>query len=284
MKPRKVQVAVISDLHLATRACNAKIVLKYLKSIAPELLVLNGDIIDSWRFSRNYFPKSHLKVVRHFIKMMEKGTKIFYITGNHDEFLRKFDLTRIGNLSIGNQLMLELDGQKTWIFHGDIFDRVIHHAKWLAKLGAASYGMISVVNQAVNGLLRLVRKKDILIYKSIKERLSRDQTTLTRTEQLICEVASKRSVQTVICGHTHSPKDQIILSDKKAIRYINCGDWVENFTSAEYTEGKWNLVRFSENEDDPGNEDMDIPDKKAIYHSLIRELSIDTVSSLNFSI
>ncbi|MBN1819232.1 MAG: metallophosphoesterase, partial [Prolixibacteraceae bacterium] len=82
---RNIEVSVISDLHLATHACKPKKVLKYLKSIHPELLVLNGDIIDAWRFSRNYFPKNHLKVIRQFIKMMEKGVQIFYITGNHDE-------------------------------------------------------------------------------------------------------------------------------------------------------------------------------------------------------
>ena len=99
MKPevRNLDVSVISDVHLATHASKAKVLLKYLKSIKPETLVLNGDIIDSWRFSRNYFPKPHLKVVRQFIKMLEKGVKIFYITGNHDEFLRKFKGSEMGN-------------------------------------------------------------------------------------------------------------------------------------------------------------------------------------------
>lgn len=119
MKSRKLEIAVISDLHLATRACKAKRILHYLKSISPQTLVLNGDIIDSWRFSRNYFPKPQLKVVRQLIKMMEKGVQIFYITGNHDEFLRRFNQTEIGKLKIVNQLILDLNGKKTWIFHGD---------------------------------------------------------------------------------------------------------------------------------------------------------------------
>ncbi|KAF0239554.1 MAG: hypothetical protein FD181_142 [Prolixibacteraceae bacterium] len=114
MKIREVEVAVISDIHLATHACKPKKVLKYLKSIQPKILVLNGDIIDSWRFSRNYFPKPQLKVIRQLIKMMEKGVQIFYITGNHDEFLRKFSQSQIGNLSIVNQLILDLDGSKNW--------------------------------------------------------------------------------------------------------------------------------------------------------------------------
>ncbi len=129
MKIRDVEVAVISDLHLATHACKPKKVLKYLKSIRPNILILNGDIIDSWRFSRNYFPKNHLKIIRQIIKMMEKGIPVYYVTGNHDEFLRKFSQTQIGNLKIVNQVILELGGSKTWIFHGDIFDHVIHRSK-----------------------------------------------------------------------------------------------------------------------------------------------------------
>src|SRR5690606_29899168 len=159
-----------------THASKAKTLLKYLKSIKPETLVLNGDIIDSWRFSRNYFPKPHLKVVRQFIKMLEKGVNIVYITGNHDEFLRKFKGSEMGNLKIVNQLVLEMDGQKTWIFHGDIFDNVIHQSKWLAKLGAATYGFLTLVNKAFNSVLLFLGVEEVIIYKSIKKKLAKAKT------------------------------------------------------------------------------------------------------------
>jgi UDP-2,3-diacylglucosamine pyrophosphatase LpxH len=274
MTARKVEVSVISDIHLATYACKAKKVLKYLKSITPEVLVLNGDIFDSWRFSRNFFPKAHLKVVRQFIRMLEKGVKIFYITGNHDEFLRKFNHTRMGNLQIVNQLVLDLNGQKTWIFHGDIFDHIIHRAKWLAKLGAATYGLLTVLNKPINVLLSILGFKELIIYKSVKQKLIKEKPALSDFEQAVSRTAAERDCRTVICGHTHAPRDKLFIGEKTLVRYINCGDWIENFTAAEYDNGKWNLVHFNEDEEEQIADDPDIPDNKEIFQSLFRELAI----------
>ncbi len=274
MSSRKLEVSVISDIHLATHASKAKILLKYLKSIQPNILVLNGDIIDSWRFSRNYFPKSHLKVVRYLIKMMEKGIDIFYITGNHDDFLRKFNEMQIGKLKIANQLILDLDGNKTWIFHGDIFDHIIHHVKWLAKLGAAIYGLLTLLNNGINAVLRLLKRKEIIIYKSIKKWLVRDNAALTSFEKLTGKSAIDKKYDTVICGHTHVPKDKIISNDQGSVHYINCGDWVEHLTAAEFHQGKWKLHHFSDNEEDNSLDEPDIPNKKEVYQNLFRELAL----------
>ena len=276
-KIRNLQVSVISDIHLATHASKAKVLLKYLKSINPETLVLNGDIIDSWRFSRNYFPKSHLKVIRYFIKMLEKGVKIFYITGNHDEFLRKFNGSEMGNLKVVNQLILELDGQKTWIFHGDIFDHIIHQAKWLAKFGAATYGLLTLINQALNVALRFFKLKEVIVYKNIKKWLVKEKTQLSRFEQEINKIASMQNYQTVICGHTHIPKDKWIMNEQGGTHYINCGDWVEHFTAAEFENGKWQLFHFIDDKEDSVSDDNDIPDKKELYKSLFQELAIANV-------
>jgi UDP-2,3-diacylglucosamine pyrophosphatase LpxH len=277
MIARKLEVSVISDIHLATHACKAKKVLKYLKSISPEVLVLNGDIFDSWRFSRNFFPKAHLKVVRQFIKMLEKGVKIFYITGNHDEFLRKFNHTKMGNLQIVNQLVLELNGQRTWIFHGDIFDHIIHQAKWLAKLGAAGYGLFTVINNSVNIFLKSIGFKEVILYKSVKQKLVREKPELSDFEQTVSKTAAGRDCQTVICGHTHVPKDKLFISEKILVRYINCGDWLENFTAAEYDNGKWNLFYFNEDEEEQMADEPDIPDNKEIFQSLFRELALVSI-------
>lgn len=270
---RKLKVSVISDVHLATHASKAKVLLKYLKSIHPETLVLNGDIIDSWRFSRNYFPKSHLKVVRQLIKMLEKGVKVVYVTGNHDEFLRKFNGSEMGNLKIVNQFVLEMNGKKTWIFHGDIFDHIIHQAKWLAKIGAASYGLISLINAAVNRILLLLGYQEVRIYKSIKKKFLKENTPLSRFEQAVIKVAAERNYQTVICGHTHVPKDKKTTTEHGEVRYINCGDWVEHFTSAEYENNQWNLVYFTDSIDDPADE-PDMPNEKELYNSLFQELAL----------
>lgn len=277
MEARKLEISVISDLHLATHASKAKSVLKYLKSIQPETLVLNGDIIDSWRFSRSYFPKSHLKVVRHLIKLMEKGTKVIYISGNHDEFLRKFSTVKLGNLQICNQITLELNGGKTWIFHGDLFDHIIHRAKWLAKFGAASKGLLTVINEVLNVAVKWFGGKELSIYKSIKSKLSKDKPVYTSFEKAVCLAALKRDCHTVICGHTHLPKDKMVLTENRSVRYLNCGDWVEHYTAAEFHNGEWVLYEHIETDEELLHEELEIPNEKELLQALMNELVVQTV-------
>jgi UDP-2,3-diacylglucosamine pyrophosphatase LpxH len=275
---RKLDISVISDVHLATMASKAKDLLKYLKSIQPKTLVLNGDIIDSWRFSRNYFPKAHLKVIRQLVKMIEKGVKVVYITGNHDDVFRKFNNTRLGNFSIVNQLELTIKKQKIWIFHGDVFDNIIHHSPWLAKFGAAAYGFLTGFNRFLNVILRIFGGKEMILYKSMKDRISRERKVLTNFELAIANAALSKEIDLVICGHTHIPVDKTITTEKGTVRYVNCGDWVEHFSAAECINGNWTLNYFnSEQEDEepelPGDE-LYIPDKNQMYRSILEELKI----------
>ena len=282
MKIREIEVAVISDLHLATHACKPKKVLKYLKSISPQTLILNGDIIDSWRFSKNYFPKNHLKVIRQFIKMMEKETQIYYVTGNHDEFLRKFNKTQIGNLKIVNQVILDLNGSKTWIFHGDIFDNTIHSSKVIAKFGAAIYGLLTVLNNFINRIIKLFGSREIIIYKSIKKHFIREKKSPSKFENAIGKAAVSQGYQSVICGHTHIPKEKLLDINNTKIQYLNCGDWVEHFTAAEYYNGKWHLHYHNEIEDDMQKEEvqsdeLEIPAEKQIFKTLVKELTFSNI-------
>ena len=278
---RKIDISVISDFHLATHASKAKSLLKYLKSIQPKTLVLNGDIIDSWRFSRNYFPKSHLKVIRQLLKMIEKGVQVVYITGNHDDVFRKFNNTRLGNFSIVNQLEMNIGGKKIWIFHGDVFDHIIHHSPWLAKLGAAAYGFLTVFNKFINVFLKLFRGKEMMLYKSMKDRIAKRNVVLTNFEKAIANAAVSKDIDLVICGHTHIPVDKQIDTDKGSVRYINCGDWVEHFSTAECIDGEWSLSYYYSEEDEdtetPGDE-LFIPDKKQLYKLIIEEMAVAAFS------
>lgn len=274
---RKIDISVISDFHLATHACKARPLLKYLKSIHPKTLVLNGDIIDSWRFSRNYFPKSHLKVIRQVFKMIEKGVQVIYITGNHDDVFRKFNNTKLGNFNIVNQFEITLGGQKTWIFHGDVFDHIIHHSPWLAKLGAAAYGFLTLFNKFINVFLKLFSGKEMILYKSMKDRIAKRKAVLTNFEKAIANAAISKNIDLVICGHTHIPVDKIINTDKGLVRYINCGDWVEHFSAAECIDGKWSLNYYQTEEDEDvesPNDELFIPDKKQLYKSIVDELAV----------
>jgi UDP-2,3-diacylglucosamine pyrophosphatase LpxH len=236
---RKMQVSVISDLHLGTYGCKAPQILDYLQGIDPETLVLNGDIVDGWQFTRSYFPASHLKVVRQIIKMMERGTKVIYVAGNHDEVMRRFSGIKLGNFSFVNKVVLNLDGKKTWIFHGDVFDVFMHHSKWLARLGAKGYGILTIMNKLVNGFLAFFGKKRLSISKSIKERVKSSGNAISRFERTVAGLGVDKGYDYAICGHIHTPADKLIDTEKGQIRYLNSGDWVENMTALEYENGAW---------------------------------------------
>jgi UDP-2,3-diacylglucosamine pyrophosphatase LpxH len=209
--------------------------------------------------------------------MIEKGVQVVYITGNHDDVFRKFNNTRLGNFSIVNQFELNINGQKTWIFHGDVFDHIIHHSPWLAKLGAAAYGFLTLFNKFINVFLKLFSGKEMILYKSMKDRIAKRKAVLTNFEKAIANAAISKGVDLVICGHTHIPVDKIIDTEKGSVRYINCGDWVEHFSAAECIDGEWSLNYYHSDEeedaDSPGDE-LFIADKKQLYKSIVEELSV----------
>lgn len=242
-----MKVSVISDLHLGTYGCKAPQILDYLQGIDPDILVLNGDIVDGWQFTRSYFPASHLKVVRQIIKMMELGTRVIYVAGNHDEVMRCFSGIKLGNFSFVNKVVLNLDGKKSWIFHGDVFDVFMHHSKWLARLGAKGYGMLTVINKLVNGLMSLFGKRRLSISKSVKERVKGSGNAISRFERTVAGLGVEKGYDFAICGHIHTPADKIIETDKGQIRYLNSGDWVENMTALEYDEDVWQLKYWEPN-------------------------------------
>jgi UDP-2,3-diacylglucosamine pyrophosphatase LpxH len=250
LKKRKVEVVVISDVHLGTFGCHAKELLQYLSSIKPKILILNGDIIDIWQFRKSYFPQSHLKVIKKIISLSSKGTKIYYLTGNHDELLRKFTDLHLGNLNLLNKLVLNLDGKKAWIFHGDVFDASINHAKWLAKLGGWGYDLLILINRFLNFLLKLLNKEPYSLSKKIKDNVKSAVKFISNFETICTELAIEKNYDYVICGHIHEPKIKEIENDKGKTLYLNSGDWIENLTSLEYNNKKWKLYQHSNTEDE----------------------------------
>ena len=187
---REVEILIISDIHLGTYGCHAKELLHYLKSIRPKLVVLNGDIIDIWQFSKSYFPNSHMKVVKHLFNWMGKGIKTYYVTGNHDEMLRKFEGLRMGSLNIVNKVVLDLpDGKKAWVFHGDVFDVTMQHSKWLAKLGAVGYDTLILINRFANFFSEKVFNNGKLsLSKKIKESVKSAVSFINNFEQTSADI------------------------------------------------------------------------------------------------
>ena len=240
-KKRKVEVVVISDVHLGTFGCHAKELLSYLSSIKPKILILNGDIIDIWQFRKSYFPQSHLKVLKKIISMSSKGTKVYYLTGNHDELLRKFTDIHLGNFSLLNKLVLNLDDKKAWIFHGDVFDASINHAKWLAKLGGWGYDMLILVNRFINWILIKFNREPYSLSKKIKNSVKSAVKFITNFETVCTDLAIENGYDYVICGHIHEPKIEKITNKKGSTLYLNSGDWIENLTALEYNSRKWRM-------------------------------------------
>ncbi|MBO9572104.1 MAG: UDP-2,3-diacylglucosamine diphosphatase, partial [Chitinophagaceae bacterium] len=202
-KKRKVDVVVISDVHLGTYGCRAKELLQYLKSINPKTVVLNGDIIDIWQFSKRYWPKSHMKVVKHLMHWISKGKKTYYITGNHDEMLRKFAGLKMGSFNIVNKLVLDLeDDKKAWIFHGDVFDVTMEHSKWLAKLGAIGYDTLIIINSVVNFISeKMFRKGKISLSKKIKNSVKSAVKFINNFEKISADIGISNKYDFVVCGH-----------------------------------------------------------------------------------
>lgn len=243
---RDVELVVISDLHLGTPGCRAEELLKYLKSIKPGTLVLNGDIIDIWQFKKRYFPKSHLKVIKHLIGLASEHCNVYYITGNHDEMFRKFNGLKLGKLIILNDLKLELDGKKVWFFHGDVFDVVMQYSKWLAKVGAVGYDSLIWLNTRINWIGNKLKFEPVSFAKKIKQSVKGAVKFINSFEDTAAALAISKGIQHVICGHIHQPAMREIYKGSQKVNYLNSGDWIENLTSLEYNNKDWRVFNYRE--------------------------------------
>ncbi len=260
MKKRKLDVVVISDVHLGTFGCSATELLNYLKSINPKTLVLNGDIIDIWQFNKRYFPKSHMKVIKHLTSLLTNGTKIYYVTGNHDEMLRKFKGFRLGSFEIVNKIVLNLDNKKAWIFHGDVFDVTMKNSKWLAKLGGVGYDILILINTFVNFISQTLGFSKFSFSKKIKNSVKGAIKFINDFEVTAAEIAINNKYDYVVCGHIHQPEIKKINTSKGEVTYLNSGDWVENLTALEYDNKKWSLYEY-EKDNIAKNAHLNIDDK-----------------------
>lgn len=278
MKKRNVDLVVISDVHLGTYGCHAKELLTYMKSINPKQVVLNGDIIDIWQFKKRYWPKSHMKVIKLLMQWITKGTKVYYITGNHDEMLRKFVGFSLGSFSIENKIVLELDGKKAWMFHGDVFDVTMQHSRWIVKLGAVGYDFLILLNGIVNFVSRKMGKGPVSMSKRIKNGVKSAIKYINDFEQTAANIAIEKNFDYVVCGHIHQPQHRSVANDKGEVLYLNSGDWIENLTSLEYHKGEWKLYKFREDplvqmvETDPG-ETVEVLANNALFERLMEEFN-----------
>lgn len=245
--PRPLEVVVLSDIHLGTYGCHATELVQYLRHIQPRLLVLNGDIIDGWQFSKRYFPAAHLQVITEILRLLQEGTRVVYITGNHDEMLRRYSDLQVGHFQLTDKLVVEINGKMTWIFHGDVFDNTTKgSAKLIAKLGGYGYDWLILLNRMINWLLKKMGRPRMSFSKRIKNSVKKAVSWIADFEQTAAELAIDKKYDYVICGHIHQPQYRVVETEKGKVTYLNSGDWVENLTSLEYQEGQWRIYQYRE--------------------------------------
>jgi len=276
---RDVELVVISDVHLGTYGARASELVSYLRSIQPRTLVLNGDIIDIWQFSKHYFPTDHMQVLKEITSLLSKGTKVYYITGNHDEMLRKFKGFSMGNFEIQNKLILPLTTGTAWIFHGDVFDTTMKHSKWIAKLGGKGYDLLIVLNTIVNWFSEKLGRGRVSLSKKVKDSVKGVIKFVNNFEETAAEIAINNGYQFVVCGHIHHPQiKKMTNANGESVMYLNSGDWVENSTALEYDKEQWTLYKHVPKSGDFVKKDS-ISFKNALsYDQLLQEV----VSGLNF--
>jgi UDP-2,3-diacylglucosamine pyrophosphatase LpxH len=249
MQKRPVEIVVISDLHLGTYGCHAQEIVNYLKSIQPKILVLNGDVIDCWQFTRHYFPPAHMQVIKEIFSLLSKGTQVIYITGNHDEVLRRWSPLNMGNFSLTDKVMLEINGKKTWIFHGDVFDATTKgSAKLLAKLGGKGYDLLILLNGFINWCLTLIGREKMSFSKKVKNSVKEAIKWISNFEQIAAELAIEKNYDYVICRHIHQPQQKVITNEFGKVTYLNSGDWIENLTALEFEKNEWKIYQYDAKE------------------------------------
>jgi len=235
----------ISDVHLGTKGCQADLLLDFLRYHDADTIYLVGDMIDGWRLKTKwYWPQTHNDVVQKLLRKVRKGSHLIYIPGNHDEFLRDYVGSNFGGINIMDYAVHEgADGRRYLVTHGDQFDMVVRHARWLAFLGDRAYGAALFLNTHLNA----VRRRLGLTYWSLsawaKLRVKNAVNYIGRFEELLSAEAKRHDVKGVICGHIH----HAVMHDNYGVRYINTGDWVESCTAlVEHYDGRFEIVRWGQ--------------------------------------
>ena len=274
---RKIEIVVISDTHLGTIGSRAEELHRYLKSINPEKIILNGDIIDIWQFSKRHWNKYHTKVIKQLLKFISNGTDVHYVVGNHDESFRRFLNLELDGFKITNKLKLDIDGKKAWFFHGDVFDVTMQHSRWITRLGGFSYDALIFLNSSVNRILGVLGRDKLSFSKTIKNKVKAAVAYINKFEDTVGEIAIRNGYDYVVCGHIHQPCIKTIKNKNGAVEYLNSGDWIENLTALEYHDKTWKIFEYdSSSLKNQKSEEEAYKDAKELFSELVSDFNLDT--------
>lgn len=242
-QPRRFRTIFISDLHLGSKAAKAEFLIDFLRHHDADNIYLVGDIVDGWQLKSSwYWPQSHNDVVQKLLRKARKGTRMVYVPGNHDEFMRDFYGTHFGGIEVMEKSVhVTANGRRFLVIHGDLFDVVIRHARWLALLGNRAYDLAIVVNTHFNSVRRLFGLPYWSLSRWIKLKVKNAVNFIGEFEKTLSGEARRHHVDGVICGHIHHPVIRAI----DGLTYVNCGDWVESCTAAvEHFNGQLEIIEW----------------------------------------
>ena len=241
---RRVRTLFISDVHLGARGCQAELLLDFLAHHEAGTIYLIGDIVDGWRLKRTwYWPQSHNDVAQAILRKAREGARVIYLPGNHDEFLRDYLGTHFGGIEVCNRDLHETaDGSRLLVIHGDQFDVVVRHARWLAFFGDWAYATALALNTYVN----LMRRKLGFSYWSLsawaKLKVKNAVNFIGAYEEALAREAREHAADGIVCGHIHHPA----MHRDFGVAYYNCGDWVESCTAlVEHRDGRFEIIRWA---------------------------------------
>lgn len=233
----------ISDIHLGTSGCQAECLLDFLRHFESDRLYLVGDILDGWQLRKSwYWPQAHNDVVQKVLRKARKGTHVVYIAGNHDEIVRQFIGMHFGDIEIADEAVHTLlDGRKLWVVHGDLFDGVMQHARWLALLGDTAYTIILKLNRWFNAVRHRLGFSYWSLSQYLKQKVKKAVNFITAFEEAVIDEARRRGYQGVVCGHIHKAE----MREINGMLYCNDGDWVESMTAlVETLDGELQLIHW----------------------------------------
>ncbi len=242
--PHNYRTLWLSDIHLGTRDCKAEALLELLRHCHATTIYLVGDIIDGWQLRKGwYWPQAHNDVVQKLLRKARKGTRVVFVPGNHDEFARHYAGLQFGGIEVASDAVhLSASGLRLWVVHGDWFDGVVMHAKWLAHLGDALYLFSLKLNRWLNHARHRMGFSYWSLSQYLKGKVKNAVSYISNFEQLLAEEATRRGCQGVVCGHIHRAELRPIGSTL----YANCGDWVESLTAvAELDNGALQLLMWA---------------------------------------
>jgi len=241
---QRCRAVFISDVHLGTRGCQAELLLDFIRHLDCDSLYLVGDIVDGWKMKSGWFwPQSHNDVVQKILRLARKGVAVTYIPGNHDERVRDFCGIHFGGVVVARDAIHQTaDGRRFLVTHGDEFDGVVQHARWLAFLGDWAYGAALAANTLINRAGRRLDLRYFSLSAYLKTRVKKALQFIESFEAAVADEARRRGVDGVICGHIHKAE----MREIDGVTYVNDGDWVESCTALiEHMDGRLEILEWA---------------------------------------